>query len=112
MDTTILVSVISAATALAVESGACPKPCPGTTSAGSAVQKFDQMVFPQLRGTRSPVSSCLGACGDENIAAVLQTMDLALHDAELWGISLVVGGVNGQHRCGYRFQTRRRVVIA
>ena len=46
----------------------------------------------------------LGGCRNLVVAGVLDTLDLALEDAELDRVALVIGGINRQNSCLDLFQ--------
>jgi DNA-binding response OmpR family regulator len=57
-------------------------------------EQLGQVVLPQPRHGGRAVAACLLAARDQDVAALLNPLDLALHDAELGRVALVVGGVD------------------
>src|SRR5882724_3027214 len=76
------------------------------------LQQFLQLPLPELRHSGGAVAARLLAARYQVKPPVLDALELALHDAELRRIALVVGGIDRQQRGLDALQAGRRVVVA
>src|SRR5215475_8613597 len=60
------------------------------------VQQLEKVIFPEYGEVVGLVPSGFIAKRDENVAALLHVLDLALEDAELRRVDFIIGGVDGE----------------
>src|SRR5262245_633776 len=60
------------------------------------VQQLEKVIFPEYGEVVGLVPSGFIAKRDENVAALLHALDLALEDAELRRVDFIIGGVDGE----------------
>src|SRR4051812_12750214 len=75
-------------------------------------EQLRELVLPPLRLPGRAVAARLRARGDEEHAAVLHAPDLAVEDARLRRVALVVGRVDGEQRRLDLLEAGRRIVVA
>src|SRR6185369_13477911 len=102
----------ASASAFAATRPTGPAPAMRTVSILSAarLQQVGELLLPPLGLAGGAVADGLRAGGDQIVAAALHALDLALHDAELGRVPLVVGRVDREHARLDLLQQRLRVV--
>src|ERR1017187_1148140 len=75
------------------------------------LQQFDQVVLPQHGAGMRAVAAGFVAGRDQNVPAVGYPLDLALQDAQLRRIDLVIRRIDGPKRSLDLLQQGRRVVV-
>src|SRR5262249_34171685 len=58
------------------------------------VQQLEKVIFPEYGEVVGLVAAGFIAKRDENVAALLHTLDLALEDAEFRRVDFIIGGVD------------------
>ena len=62
------------------------------------VQQLEKVIFPDYGEIVGLVAAGFIAKRDENVAALLHALDLALEDAELWRVDFIIGGIDSKQR--------------
>src|ERR1700722_13301064 len=79
---------------------------------GNCLEQFRYLLLPELRHAGRAVAARFGGSRYQIGAGILDALERLFKDSGFRGITLVIGGVDGQHRGADVFQTRRGVIVS